>query len=51
VRAGDCDDVVPVFRDEIIAAMEACLSRACGEVTACWKDAVEDAEPAACAAL
>ncbi len=50
VSAGDCDDVVPVFRDEVIAAMKACLSRACGDVTACWKDAVEDAEPAACAA-
>lgn len=51
VSAGDCDDLVPIFRDEVIAAMKACLSRACGDVTACWMDAVKDAEPAACAGL
>jgi hypothetical protein len=50
LSAGDCGDVIPLFRDDVIADVQACVSKACDDFTACLQGAIQAADPA-CSSL
>jgi hypothetical protein len=49
--AGDCDDVFPLFRDDVIAALSTCFDKTCDAVMPCLSSAGESKEPAACSGI
>lgn len=49
LSAGDCDDVSPVFRDDVLVALAACFDEACANVNACMLQVSKSAAPSACA--
>jgi hypothetical protein len=50
-NADDCDDVFPLFRDDVIDAISTCFDKTCDAVMPCLSSAVKSKESAACSGI
>lgn len=51
LSAGDCDDVSPVLRDDVLVPLTTCFDEACGDALRCLAEALKASSPTACADL
>ena len=50
-NADDCDDVYPLFRDDVIDAVSTCFDKTCDAVLACVSSVAKSKESAACSGI